>query len=246
MVEHIEMHDENNQINHLLTELHGRRYGYARSSSMQSLANLISLNEAIYIFSQIQNYTNENSSDLKERIREGHSRTLALGQAQDRTNISPFNPPDNFYVWAVHSGKGPLIIEALGRNINEVLWNIIQYIIEHVYEATIQPSKYKSHILDKQGNQIGELYFAKEKGNQTKTCLIGRVRTEKRIDKILARYETRGFLIKVIINCPEHVKQTIHPHLKKMETKLINLIKNNQFTNHLPKSESKNRIQDVL
>ncbi len=246
MVERVEMHDVNDQINQLLTELRGRRFGYPRSSSMQSLANSISMNEAINLFSQIQNYTDEKNSDLKERIREGYSRTIALGQNPDRTTISPFNPPDNFYVWTVHSGKGPLIIEALGRNINEVLWNLIQFIIEHVYEATIQPSKYKSHIMDKLGNQIGELYFAKEKGKQNKTCLIGRIRTEKRIEKILARYQTRGFLIKVIISCPEHVKQTIHPHLKKMETKLINLITNNQITNHSPKSESKRRIQDVL
>ena len=71
VVERVEMHDVNDQINQLLTELRGRRFGYPRSSSMQSLANSISMNEAINLFSQIQNYTDEKSSDLKERIREG-------------------------------------------------------------------------------------------------------------------------------------------------------------------------------
>ena len=195
---------------------------------MRSVANLISLNEAIHLFSMVRYHTYEDNPDLNEYIREGYARTVALGNAPDRTTISPFNPPDNFYVWTVNSGRGPLIIEALGRNISEVLWNLTRYIIEQVYGASIQPAKYKSLVFDKQGNKIGELYFAKEKGDQNKTCLIGRVRRKKRIEKILTRYEVRGFIIKIVINCPEHVKQTILPFLRKMEDKLINLLQKSQ------------------
>lgn len=220
--------DINEQIDQLLSTLLYRRFGLSRSKSMHSVANLISLNEAINLFSSVRYHTSNNDPDLKENIREGYARAIALGHAPDGTTISPFNPPDNFYVWTVNSSHGPLIVEALGRNISEVLWNLIRYIIERVYKATIQSAKYKSFVLDKQGNKIGELYFAKEKGVQNKTCLIGRVKREKRIEKILARYEARGFIIKIVINCPEHVKRTILPFLKKLEDKLIKLLQKPQ------------------
>ena len=229
-MEHVSVCDINQQIDQLLTELLSRRFGHALSKSMRSVANLISLNEAIHLFSSVQYHTSEDNPDRKEKIREGYARSIALGHAPDETTISPFNPPDNFYVWTVNSGRGPLIVEALGRNISEVLWNLIRYIIERVYGATIRPAKYKSFIIDKQGKKIGELYFTKEKGAQNKTCLIGRVRREKRIEKILARYEVRGFIIKIVINCPEHVKRTILPFLRKLEDKLINLLQKPQKT----------------
>ena len=191
---------------------------------MYSVANLISLNEAINLFSMIRFHTSDDNPDLKENIREGCARAISLEKNLDGTSISPFNPPDNFYVWTVNSSRGPLIIETLGRNISEVLWNLLRYIIEQSYGATIKPKKYKSFII-KDNERIGELYFAKERGDQNKTCLIGRVKRKNRIEKILARYEVRGFIIKVRINCPEHVKRTILPFLRKMETKLIKLLR---------------------
>jgi len=191
---------------------------------------VISLNEAINLFSLIRYHSPEDIPDLKENIREGYARAISLGNPSDGAPISPFNPPDNFYVWTVNSSRGPLIIEALGRNISEVLWNLIRCIIEQSYGATIQPTKYKSIIM-KNNEQIGEVYFAKERGDQNKTCLIGRVKRKKRIEKILARYEVRGFVIKIMINCPEHVKQSIFPFLRKMETKLINLLQPPYKTN---------------
>ena len=177
--------------------------------SLETTAKVVSRNEALLALK----YTEKLLKKLKYpqgdvNLREVFSRLFTLDL---KTNdlYSPFNPSQGFYIWNV-ADTGPLEIQALGRNIAEVVFNVCMFVIKKAYHVEVVDEGY-TYALVKGSEKIGKMYFAKA-GKYRKKCLVAKIQNEK----LVARYHNGGLLIYITISCPSHVKLTVLHVLKRL------------------------------
>ena len=130
--------------------------------------------------------------------------------------MSPFNPPNGFYIWSV-ADSGALHLQLLGRNVKETVLNLAHFILQNAYNIEREHHKYL-YILNKKKMPIGKLYFAKA-GPYRRECLIAKIGKEK----ILFHYENEGLFIHITIFCPNSIKPFIFPQLQKFEREFAEL-----------------------
>jgi hypothetical protein len=94
------------------------------NKSLFSIAKHVSKNEARKIYNELK----RNKKINPEKIRELKARILGLDISKIPT-LSPFNPPEGFYIWNI-SDNGYISLETLGRNVKEVVFNIMKFILE--------------------------------------------------------------------------------------------------------------------
>lgn len=177
--------------------------------SLETTAKVVSRNEALLALK----YTETLLKKLKYpqddvNLREVFSRLFTLDLKANDT-YSPFNPSQGFYIWNV-ADNGPLEIQALGRNIAEVVFNVCMFVIKKAYHVELADGGY-TYALVKDSEKIGKMYFAKA-GKYRKKCLVAKIQNEK----LVAQYHNEGLLIHLSISCPSHVKRTVLPVLKRL------------------------------
>lgn len=177
--------------------------------SLEATAKVVSRNEALLALKHIK----EDLKTLKHssgeiNLREVLSRVFSLNLNRDDV-YSPFNPPLGFYIESVVD-TGALEIQALGRNIVEVVFNVCRFVIKKAYNVEVIDEEY-IYALVKKSEKIGKIYFAKARKNREK-CLVAKIQKEK----LVARYYNEGLLVYITISCPSHVKRRVLPALKRL------------------------------
>ena len=177
--------------------------------SLETTAKVVSRNEALLALKHIETLLKKLKYPQGDvNLREVFSRLFTLDL---KTNdlYSPFNPPQGFYIWNIVD-SGPLEIQALGRNIVEVVFNVCTFVIKKAYNVEVIDEGY-FYALVKKSEKIGKMYFAKA-GKHRKKCLVAIIQK----DKLVAQYHNEGLLIYITISCPSHVKRTVLPVLKRL------------------------------
>ncbi|MHA1264594.1 MAG: hypothetical protein ACTSRS_05085 [Candidatus Helarchaeota archaeon] len=155
-------------------------------------------------------------------MRELYARILSLGKKRIPT-ISPFNPPNGFYVWSV-SDLGPLSIQILGRNIKETVLNFAHYILKNLYHVERRQKKYL-YILLKKKMPVGKLFFTR-RGSHRQECLIAKIGKEK----LLFRFDNKGLFIDITLHCPHPIKSALFPLLLQEEREFSQLCRQASLT----------------
>lgn len=180
--------------------------------SLEATAKVVSRNEALLTLQHIENQLKTLEYPKDEiNLREVFSRLFTLDLKTDDI-YSPFNPPQGFYLWNVVD-TGPLEIQALGRNIAEVVFNVFTFVITKAYNVEVIGEEYIYSIV-KESEIIGKLYFAKT-GKYRKKCLVAKIKNEK----LVAQYHNEGLMVHLTISCPIHVKRNVLPILKRLSEK---------------------------
>ncbi|MHA1251161.1 MAG: hypothetical protein ACTSRP_14315 [Candidatus Helarchaeota archaeon] len=182
-----------------------------RRTTMFTVAQHISRNEAKKLLNKLEKNNHLNPKELKEL----KARILTLNSKRILT-ISPFNPPNSFYLWKV-SDYGYIELECMGRNIKEVVINVMKYIIKNCYNVNLIKCQYFYSIKDNKGI-IGKLAFMK-RDNKRNECLIAKIYK----DKILMLFDNEGLLIHIKIYCPKNIKEVIYKKFVKLEEEFSNL-----------------------
>jgi len=130
--------------------------------------------------------------------------------------MSPFNPPNGFYIWSVVD-HGALHLQVLGRNVKETVLNIAHFVLQNGYQIEREHHRYL-YILTKKRMPVGKLYFAKA-GPHRQSCLIAKIGK----DKLLFRFEHKGLFIDVNLHCPQSVKPILLPILRQFEQEFATL-----------------------
>ncbi|MHA1649928.1 MAG: hypothetical protein ACTSYB_07025 [Candidatus Helarchaeota archaeon] len=130
--------------------------------------------------------------------------------------MSPFNPPNGFYIWSV-TDHGALHLYLLGRNVKETVLNLAHFVLQNAYHVEREKHKFL-YILTKKKLPVGKLFFAKT-GHHRRECLIAKIGKEK----ILFHFESKGLFIHVTIHCPHSIKSFILPYLQDLEQQFASL-----------------------
>ncbi|MFX1295638.1 MAG: hypothetical protein ACFFD2_12405 [Promethearchaeota archaeon] len=130
--------------------------------------------------------------------------------------MSPFNPPNGFYIWSVID-HGALHLQLLGRNVKETVLNLAHFVLQHAYQVERQQHKF-FFILIKKKLPVGKLYFAKA-GSHRRECLIAKIGKKK----LLFHFESKGLFIQVTLHCPRSFKAFILPYLQHFEEDFASL-----------------------
>ena len=149
------------------------------------------------------------------KVRALYARILALGKRRVPT-MSPFNPPDGFYIWSVID-HGALDLQVLGRNVKETVLNLAYFVLQNSYQVEREHHKYL-YILTKKRIPVGKLYFAKA-GPHRRSCLIAKIGKEK----LLFHFEHKGLFIGVTLHCPLSIKPFLLPILRQFEQEFATL-----------------------
>lgn len=149
------------------------------------------------------------------KVRALYARILALGKQRIPT-ISPFNPPEGFYVWSIVD-HGALHVQVLGRNVKETVLDLAYFVLQHGYQVEREHHKYL-YVLTKKRIPVGKLYFAKA-GPHHRSCLIAKIGNEK----LLFHYEHKGLFIDITLHCPHSIKPFLLPILRQFEQEFATL-----------------------
>ncbi len=187
------------------------KYRSKKHTTNQAIAQAVSKNEAIRILNEVLS-----SPKLETpKVRELYARIISLGKQRIPT-MSPFNPPNGFYVWSVID-QASLSVQLLGRNVKEAILNLANFILKHAYHVEREQHKYL-YLLTKKKLQIGKLYFAKA-GPNRREILIAKIGKEK----LLFNFNSKGLFIHVTIHLPKSIKSFILPYLQHLEQEFASL-----------------------
>lgn len=186
-------------------------YKSRHRTSMHAIAQTVSKNEGIRILDELKEHKELSHKKIKELI----ARVLSL-KCDKINTLSPFNPPNSFYVWSV-SDHGYIHLTTVGRNIKEVIINVIKFILKECYNASLIRHRYYYSIKNYDGI-IGKLSFMKSDQDRNE-CLVAKVNK----NKILINFNNYGLLIYVKIYIPEKIKKIILKKFLKLEEKFNNL-----------------------
>ncbi|MBD3226818.1 MAG: hypothetical protein GF329_01415 [Candidatus Lokiarchaeota archaeon] len=180
-------------------------------TSMHAIAQNVSKNEGLEILKELE----RNNELTNKKVKELYARVLSLKCDKVET-LSPFNPPNSFYVWSA-SDHGYIYLTTVGRNIKEVVINIMKFILKNCFNASLIRHQYY-YLIKNNDEKIGKLSFMKRDYNRNE-CLVAKI--DK--NKILMHFDNYGLLIRIKIYCPEKIKKIMLDKFLELEEQFNNL-----------------------